>query len=297
MELRDITAVVSLADCGGFHKAAERLGVDTSTLSRRIQRIENELGVLIFERSRVGIVPTSGGRELLRLARRIVEDVADLRRSAGRAGRAQIGRLRLATQLSVLGPNLRFALQSFRQSHPRVDLELTQADDSEIITGLRDYRFDAASLFTPTVTERVAAHELWAERLALAVADQHPLADRSAVMWEDVRQEPLIVQGWSSSDSYCRLESSLVGYGADFRSHRAGCGELMGLVAIGEGVMIVLASHRELRFPGVRIVDINEPDAIIGISLAWSPVLEEPIAGSFVAFMRDLRLSEADVIP
>jgi DNA-binding transcriptional LysR family regulator len=289
MELRDLTAVVTLADCGSFHKAAERLGVDTSTLSRRIQRLEDELGVSVFARSRTGIVPTSGGRELLRLARRIVEDVADLKTGADRAGRAQIGRLRLATQLSVLGSDIRLALRSFRENHPRVDLELTEADDKEIISGLHDYRYDAAILFTPTVTERVASYELWLERLVLGVADQHPLAGQPAVTWEDIRREPLIVQGWSSSEAYRQLETSLVGPGADFRSHRAGCGELMGLVAIGEGVMIVLASHREFRAPGVRLVDINEPNATIGISLAWSPALEEPIAGSFVAFMRDLR--------
>jgi len=62
---------------------------------------------------------------------------------------------------------------------------------------------------------------------------------------------------------------------------------LLGLVAMGEGVSIVLESHATLGIPGVSFIPIDEPNAAVSVSLAWSPDIENPVVGNFVAFMRD----------
>ena len=70
MDLLDLEYLVSLSEFRNFGRAAAELGVNTSTLSRRIARLENDLGVLIFERTRAGANPTPVGHELLKCARR-----------------------------------------------------------------------------------------------------------------------------------------------------------------------------------------------------------------------------------
>ena len=131
MDLRDLSCVVGLADTGSFTRAAAALHIDVSTLSRRIGNLENELGALLFERNRAGLLLTSSGREVLQLARRALADVDTIRALASQNGRAAWGDLRLATQMSTLGPKMRAALLAWRKDHPNVQLELVEAHDSQ----------------------------------------------------------------------------------------------------------------------------------------------------------------------
>lgn len=292
IDIRDLRTVVEIADAGSLRRSAATLGLDVSTISRRLQRVEDALGANIFERARGGLTLTSGGQEILRFARRVVDDVDALQSAGLNAGLAKVGKLRLATQLSVLNKRLRSALRDFRASRPQIEFEITEASDRAIIGGLHDRRFEAAILFAPTITDDMASAPLWSEKLVVAVCKNGRLASRERVGWNEIKGEPVLVQGWTESEVYKRLEVGLLGPSANFRTHRAGCAELMGLVAINEGVMLALASHREFGVPDVILVDIDEPDAFIGVSLAWSPSLEDPLAGSFTSFMRNYPFAE-----
>ena len=105
--------------------------------------------------------------------------------------------------------------------------------------------------------------------------------------WRDLRSLPLLVRSWCDSNAYHELQARLVGPGAEFRPINAGTFNLLNLVAIGEGAMIAMDYHREMMVEGVVLRPIDEPDAEIPIVLAWDSCLEDPVAGSFVAFMRD----------
>ena len=295
MELIDIFAVVKLAEVGGFHKAAAELGVDTSALSRRVRRLEDEVGFPLFERSRYGVALTGGGQEIVRLARKVIEILTAIQISAGKAGRAQVGMLRLATQVPWVGLNYRQALRNYRDLYPEVSLVLNSGSDKSITDGLREHMFDAAILFTMNLKRDLASLELWSERLVLAVADRHHLAGRQRVDRHDILKESVILLGSTDCILYRTIESAPLGAGSCFQIHKAGFLELMGLVSLGEGVMVCLESHREIGFPGVRLIDIDDPNAVLGISLAWSPTLEDPIAGSFVATIRDWIMARSTV--
>lgn len=287
VDIRDLTYFSALFDAGSYARAAKVLHIDTSTLSRRISGLEDELGVLLFERTRAGVRLTPTGQDLLRIARRALGDLDQIRENAAQAGMAQLGRLKLATQISTLGPNVRRALQGFRATHPKVGIQLTEGSDQDIVVGLSERRHDVALLFTPALPPDLAALELWTEKLVLAVPRRHRLATADAVRWADVQSEAMLVRGWSGSHAFREFEAGLIGPSVRFRTHQAGCVDLLNLVAIDEGVMISLESHREITIPEVKFIDIDEPDALVGIALAWSPDLEDPVAGSFLAYMRD----------
>ena len=70
MDFVDIEYLIILSEIRNFGRAASELGVNTSTLSRRVGRLEDQLGVLIFERTRAGVTPAPVGHELLKCARR-----------------------------------------------------------------------------------------------------------------------------------------------------------------------------------------------------------------------------------
>ena len=287
MEIADLEVLVAVAEAGSLRRGAQLKNLDVATLSRRIARLEDELGVLLFERGRAGVKPTVAGLSTLDLARKAIAGMDAIRRNALANGRAERGRLRLGTHLSTIGPQFRALLKGWRDQHPDVALELTEIDDRALAVGLRERELCAIVALCPVLPPEVATQLLWSEPLRLAVPTSHPLAEAERIGWHEVRSLPLLVRSWSGSNAYHEFQAGLVGPGADFRPQRAGMFNLMNLVAIGEGAMFAMDYHREMAIDGVVLRPIDEPDATISVVLAWDPTSEDPVTGNFVAFTRD----------
>lgn len=295
VELRDLHFVARLAEFGNVTRAARDLGVDASTLSRHIGALEDELGVLLFERGRGGVRTTAAGRNVVRLARRAMGDLDEIRHVAAQSSLALVGELRLATQTSSLGPRLRPAISVWRTAHPNVALQLFEVDDNEALAGIRERQLDAAVIFSQGPAD-MAYQDLWEERLILAVPDRHPLAGEESVDWAQVRAETVLVCGGKGSNALRSLQVGLLCPGVDVRIQHAGSLDILNLVAMGEGLALLCENHREIVFPGVHFLDVAEPNARVSVVLAWRPDLEDPVVGSFVAFMRDWVRSRSAVV-
>ncbi len=287
MNVADLELLVAVVEAGSFRRAAQAKYLDVATLSRRIARLEDELGVLLLERGRAGVKPTVTGLSTLRLARKAIADMEAIRRNAAANGRAERGTLRLGTHLSTIGPNFRALLKAWRDQHPDVALEFTEIDDRALLIGMREREVSAIVSFCPVLPAEVATQQLWNERLLVASPVSHPLANAERIGWSEMRSLPLLVRSWCGSNAYHELQARLVGPGADFRSHVAGMFNLLNMVAIGEGAVFAMDYHREMAVEGIVLRSIDEPDATIPVALAWDPQSEDPVTGSFVAFIRD----------
>ena len=287
MNTADLELLVAVAEAGSFRRAAQVRSLDVATLSRRVARLENELGVLLLERGRAGVKPTVAGASTLNLARKAIADIDAIRRNAAANGRAERGTLRLGTHLSTFGPNFRALLMGWRDKHPEVALELVEIDDRALLVGIRERELGAIVSFCPVLPPGLATQQLWIERLLIALSASHPLAKAERIGWREMRSLPLLVRSWCGSNAYHELQARLVGAGADFRPHVAGMFNLFNLVSIGEGAVFAMDYHREMGVDGVVFRPIDEPDATISVALAWDPESEDPVTGSFVAFIRD----------
>lgn len=124
LELADLALVLALVRGRTLGGAAQRLGVDTSTVFRGIKRIEKDIAELLFERGRHGYVPTDLGRELAGFAERIETELEGARERA-RQGEAQPGGvLRITTTDTILHALLLPVLERFTSSYPAIELEL-----------------------------------------------------------------------------------------------------------------------------------------------------------------------------
>jgi DNA-binding transcriptional LysR family regulator len=124
----DFRLVKAVADAKGLAGAAEHLGVNHSTMFRRLGQIEDALGVALFERHRTGYVPTAAGEEMVALAERVDDDVtAFARRVAGREP-SPAGELRVATSDALLVHLLAPMLARFRGRCPDVRLDVVLAN-------------------------------------------------------------------------------------------------------------------------------------------------------------------------
>jgi len=287
VEIRDLEYLEASASAGNFSRAAESLGLSTSTISRRIGRLEDKLGLALFERGHSGIRLTAGGKAVMRHVRRALAELDALRYSGTQSGSGDVGEIRLGVRLPPVGEPIASLLGGWRRRHPNVELTVSEMNDRDLAAALEGRRLDVALMVRQTVSPHAASVPLYRDRLLAALPAGHPLAKRPAVNWDALRDEIFLVQGWDESQVERDVYASFLGSGVRFHSHAASKQSLFALVSAGFGITLATASQSEVAFPGVAYKDIEDPKASIVIVLAWPPQMEDATVGRFVAFLRD----------
>jgi len=287
MDIRDLMYLEASAAAGNFTRAAKSLRINTSTISRRVGRFEDELGVALFERGRGGIRLTSGGKAVLLHVRRALAELDAIRHAGEQNGTGAVGEVRLAVRMPPIGEPLCSLLLGWREKHPGVVLTVTEMNEWEIQIAIQERRVDVALMTNHTLWPSAVTAPLYCERLVAAMPRGHPLSGQEVVDWEKLRKETFLVQGWDSSQSAREFYASFMGSGVRFHSHAASKQCVFALVGAGLGITLATRSQSEVVFPGVIYRPIREENAWVRVELVWCPDSEDPAVGRFVAFMRD----------
>jgi DNA-binding transcriptional LysR family regulator len=177
LELELLRSFVAVADCGGFHRAAERLNLTQSTISQQVKRLELETKRPLFRRTTRSVALTDDGEMLLADARRLLqlEEAARHRLAAPRLS----GMVRLGVVEEVAGGSLPSALGRFAILHPSVKLEVQIGVSAELIEQLNRGRLDVVFAKRPLGTSR--GRLVWREPMVWAAADTFDLVLDSAL--------------------------------------------------------------------------------------------------------------------
>jgi DNA-binding transcriptional LysR family regulator len=140
-ELEDLRSFVEVVESGGLNRAASRLGLSRSILSRRITRLEADLGTRLLSRSTRGISPTEAGIEFKARCDRILAELEEARDAVAQQGRSVRGRLRLSAPLAFGVRHLAPVLADLAQAHPDLEIDVSYTDR---VVDLIGERFDAA---------------------------------------------------------------------------------------------------------------------------------------------------------
>ena len=287
MDLVDLRYLSIAVETGSFSHAAQSLGINVATISRRITKLEDELGVTIFERGSFGVRLTAAGRDVMVQVRRSLDAIDNVIRSGKRTGAAKSGRLRLGVRMPPIGQPLQPLLANWRTQHPGVVLTLHELNDNEIFTALVERALDVALVTTHTVRPGATTVPLFRERLVAALPVMHGLASRDSLSWDQLRAETFLTQEWDASHAARDFYASFLGKGITFFPHPASKQSIMALVGAGFGITLATEGQSEVTFPGVAYKPIAEDDAWLQVDLAWLPTIEDAAVGRFVAFMRD----------
>ena len=287
MEVRDLMYIEASAAAANFTRAAKSLGINTSTISRRVSRLEDELGLALFERGAAGVRLTTGGKALLPHVRRALAELDAIKLAGTQNGNGLAGEVRLAVRMPPVGEPLRDLLADWRQQHRDVGLTVFEMNELEIQAAIRERRIDVALMTRHTLWPDAVTAPLYRERLLVALPRGHPLARRRMLDWGTLRRETFLVQGWDHSQSAREFYASFMGCGTRFVSHPASKQTVLALVASGFGVTMATQSQSEVAVPGVVYRPIGEDNAWVEVELLWFPDVEDPAVGRFVAFMRD----------
>ncbi len=206
MNLRDLRYLVAVADYRHFGRAAEACHVSQPTLSTQLAKLEDYLGVKLFERTNRAVTVTPVGSRVAAAARLAVENAERVLEIARENKDPLAGPLRIGV-LPTLAPYLMpWLLRPVRTRLPGLRLSLTEETTAHLTERLLRHEIDAAFLATPVADEpALRAIELFDEPFWLAAPPDHPLAKTAHVTRKDIIEAGLLML----SDEHCLKQQTL----------------------------------------------------------------------------------------
>jgi len=295
MDLRRLRHFNALAETLNFSRAAERLHIAQPALSVSIQKLENELGTRLFDRSPAGVTLTAAGKAALVDARRLLYHGEQLQRTVRCAAEGTAGRLRIGfvgTAIFRLIPEL---IPGFRREYPDIQLVLTEATSAAIVRMLSEEELDLGIVRTPLLRAHgVELKTLQKDRMVLALPQGHPLCDREDLRLPDLTQEAFIMYSSEAAGLHASAMSlcEAAGFMPIVAQEAAQVPTVLALVESGLGVALVPEVMRDHRAPKVRYRDLQDTSApATTLALAWIAGNESPAAKRFIHWIADGRAS------
>lgn len=193
MTIIQLEYLLSVANCGSFSAAAEHCFVTQPSLSMQVKALEEELGVVLLDRSKKPVIPTEAGEVVLSRARETIKAYNCIRESVAELKGETAGKLRLGVIPTVALYLLHKFLPAFVRDYPKVELEISEMVTADIVEALRRDRLDAALVAGGTCGEGIAEHELFGDRFFAYVSPNNPLYERSNVRIEDIDLKDLVI--------------------------------------------------------------------------------------------------------
>lgn len=243
MNLRDLEYVLAVMETGHFGRAALACHVSQPTLSGQIKKLEDELGVTLFERGRGGARPTDTGHAIARQAQKAIRAAAEIREIAQAAQDPYAGEFRLGL-IPTVAPYLipRFVAR-LREALPDLSVIYREDITERLVRDLESGEIDAAILATPPETDALQAIPLYTEPFRLVFPDGHPLSSLAHLRMADVDRDDvlLLTEGHCFRDQALAICDTPATNGTrNTTSLRATSLEtLINLVAQGQGVTLV----------------------------------------------------------
>ncbi len=245
MNLRDLKYIIAVAESRHFGKAAERCFVSQPTLSGQIKKLEDELGIAIFERTNRSVEITPVGEEIVAHARQMMEQ-ADAIEQLARAHQDPLaGPLRIGA-IPTLSPYIMpLILAPLKKKLPQMKLTLSEELTDTLLDRLRNHEIDAALLATPAEEPGLETLPLFDEPFWVAYSRNHAFYEKERIRLRDLSNENLLLlaEGHCLADQamdICHMEQRQThGEMADLRA--SSLETLIQLVGAGYGITLVPA--------------------------------------------------------
>lgn len=209
MNFNQLKYIIAVDRHRNFSRAAEECEVAQSTLSREIQRLEQEFDILIFDRSRHPVTPTMKGVDLIAQAKHILEEHRNFVEIARQMANKPVGEFRLGI-LPTLAPYLLpLFIRRLAKNYPELRVDIMELTSEEITQHFEDGSLDAAVAISPFSTEGFYESPLFYEDFVLYLSPEHPLSAKKEVKWAEVPFDELILHKSFKKHLFSSEESEL----------------------------------------------------------------------------------------
>ncbi|ANN17723.1 LysR family transcriptional regulator [Amycolatopsis orientalis] len=261
LDLYKLNHLIAVAEEGSFTRAATRLHLSQQALSTSVRTLEREVGVPLLERSATGVTVLPAGQALIADAR-LLHGIADSAvRRARRIGRGEAERLRIGHTPAVTGDEVTALLRE-HQTDPELIIDVNQRYPDELTAQLLGGQLDLGLARALTPAHGLIGTTLIRQRLTIAVAAAHPLADRAEVRLNDLEGEEITVWGHPGRSGYTDLLVNLCrDAGFEPRVHRNPIQGTPPVTAVLDthGVAFVTASPGPAAGGAVQVKELQPP--------------------------------------
>lgn len=273
MHLKYLRAFAVLAEELHFGRAAERLAVAQPQLSVWIRRLEQDLGVVLFDRSSRAVRLTDAGQAVYGPILKTLESASLIERAALLGSSAVVGQVVVgyagASSRDVIPP----LAKTVRAAEPGVELKLRSLvygglAPGEVASGAIDIGFSRLPVRDKEVRTRIFAYE----RILVALPEDHPLASEEVVRLADLASEPFVAfpatLGSNLRNATTRL-ALVAGFSPRVMQEAPDSYAILSLVAAGVGVTLTLSSVMHVNPPGLVYRELAGPPTYLPVVVVW----------------------------
>jgi len=256
-----VQAFVAIARQRSFNKAAEELFITQTALSRRLQNLEDSLGVTLVERTTRSVSLTAIGRDFLPQAQRLITDLAAALREIRETGKALRGDVSIACVPTVGVRYLPRIIKDYSARFPDNRIKILDHSSYGVAEAVVRREAEFGINISGASHPDLVSTPLLRDRFVLACRDDHPLAGRPRVPWRQLAQHPLIFAGQASGNRPV-LELGLAADNPELHSHYEvqRSSTALGLVAAGVGAAVVPSlAMQASAYPRIRVIALVEP--------------------------------------
>ena len=286
MELRHLRYFIAVAEELHFGRAAKRLAMSQPPLSQQIKLLEEEIGVVLFLRTKRQVELTAAGEVFLGEARRTIAQAEHSIRAARRAARGEIGQLAVGFVSSAVYGQVPSIFRLMRNRYPEVSLLLQDLTREEQVEAVKANRIDVGLIRPPVLAaESLAMRVIWRETLMVALPEGNPLAAETEIAMEALAGESFIQIPRHVAPGFydqCIRICAQAGFSPRIVQEARTTPTIVSLISCGMGVSILPSSLKSLQRSGVVYRPLQRPSPTTDMAVIWRPADESPTLRSFL---------------
>jgi DNA-binding transcriptional LysR family regulator len=293
MDFRRLKFFLSVAQELHFTRAASKLHIAQPHLSQEIRKLEHELGIELFTRTRRSVALTPAGYVFLERVRTIFDATAEAVRAAQRASRGEVGKLAIGFVSAAGYAVVPRAIAKFRRTHPDVELILSELNSDEGVQDVTSGRLDVCLLHPPRYLEpELCVETTWHEPLVVALPRGHALASRGRVNLNQLKTEPLVL--WHREIA-SRLHDDVIaacaaaGFEPCVAQQAVRLATVVSLVASGVGYAIIPATMAQAGTKAAVYLPLAGKKFSVPMAFVWRRKEVPPALGPFMAAVREAK--------
>ena len=286
MTLTQLTAFVTAAHYESFTEASKELNVVQSAVSHSILTLENELGLLLFERKRHSIKLTAAGHLMLTDTQALLKQVALLEKKYREVADCIVGQLTVGYCFTLSLFPLQSIIHQFKSQNPEIEISLMKYHIKNLKEKLESHLIDTAIVQLNDIRGIKAAEwrPVYRDRYMLVVKHDHPLAEKKSVHLAEISRDKLVLISPKNSPAHYYkciqlLQKAGVAGPSLILDDSEAVDTIIMMVNVGTGVSILPVSwcNHYKNFDGLRFIDIEDEDAWREIGLTWVTTNPNPV--------------------
>lgn len=297
MDIRQMQYLIEVARLGSFTKAAQALFITQPTISKTVKAMEEELGVVLFDRVGKKIELTDAGQIIVSQAQQIVTSFQNLMAELDDLRNLKKGHIRIGLPPMVGSSFFPKVIGEFHQRYPEITIQLFEDGAKKVEQGVASGALDVGVAVLPTVEEELSCFPFVEEKLNLVVHPTHPLAERASADLAELSQDGFVLfrEDFTLHDRIIS-ECARAGFQPHVIYESSQWDLISEMVAVGLGITLLPETIcREIDDERVRIIPLVKPVIPWKLGIVWRDDRYLSFASrEWIRFAREVLLPRED---